>query len=128
MPDPTTPRPVLTIKQDQLDVTPRDEPDPRWSHRDAAGHEHRWHLEGETATLPTCIRVQDAEATEEYPALSHLECRHCGEHVRPGRRAPDCRRYVAGLRRYYIDGRLASEAEVHTLFPEIAAMEDDPDD
>lgn len=101
----------ISVETDQVDVTPSREPDPEWSVLDSAGHEHRWAFDGERADLPTLLLVVDAEATEEYPALTHHECRQCGAIVHPGFRSPQFRRYAAGLTRYYVNGRQVSQQE-----------------
>ena len=91
---------------DLIDVTSLNRPDDRWSFTDTAGHEHFWTFDGTRgpyspmakAELPTLKHVEDAPGDDEYPAMSHYECKECGEHVRP-RSCPDrTRQYIRALR------------------------------
>ena len=69
-----------------FDVTSMSRLDPTWQYVDAAGHVHCWYVDGVPATsytplkqytLPTLVQVTDVEATDEYPGVSHYECRAC---------------------------------------------------
>ena len=69
-----------------IEVTSLNRPDTAWRFIDANGHEHRW-FDGDTPatsdspmrkyTLPTLVRIVDAEGTDEYPEVAHYECRAC---------------------------------------------------
>ena len=91
-----------------FEVTSLNRPDTAWRFVDKAGHEHRWHADGHPAdsynpesrhTLPTLVNVEDAPGGDDYPAVSHYECKQCGEHVRPGTRADDTRQFIRGFSR-----------------------------
>jgi hypothetical protein len=92
---------------DLIDVTSLNRPDEKWVFIDAAGHEHFWTFNGQRgryspeakAETPTLVCIEDVPASDEYPAVSHYECKVCGEIVRP-RTCPDqTRQYIRGLRR-----------------------------
>lgn len=111
---------------DKIDVTRMSRPDTSWHFVDAAGHEHRWYHNGEPAKaydpmhrhdLPTLERVLDPPMideedldTDDYQR-SHLECRICREHIRPGYTSDAYRTYIAGLTRYSINGASVSHEE-----------------
>lgn len=101
---------------DPVEVTSLHRPDTGWVLVDAQGHEHRWYTKGlpatdyrptETYETPTLVDVFDGwgyyEDGERY-AIHHFECRQCGERVEPRYKADDCRQYIPGLRRCFIDG------------------------
>jgi hypothetical protein len=109
--------------QDPIDVTSMHRPDTGWVMVDAHGHEHRWHVDGRPAVsyspsatydVPTLVYVKDGEETDEDGEtyeVGHLECRACGEHVRPGYTADTIRQYIPGLRWYRINGQSVSPEE-----------------
>lgn len=112
------------IERDLMEVTSLRRPDVRWRFVDAQGHEHRWYLEGAPATYyaatchydtPTLIWVKDGEEywedDDEPHDVGHLECKQCGEPVKPGYTADDHKQYVPGLLRCYINGVSVSKEE-----------------
>jgi hypothetical protein len=121
---------AFEIFQDQIEVTMLSRPDEHWRFVDAAGHEHRWYVDGAPVTtysptasheLPTLNHVEDYPATEDYPSVSHYECAQCGEHVRPGYTSDHHRQFVAGLKRCYINGEPVSEEEFRRRGEEVYA-------
>ncbi len=97
----------LRIEMTPIDITSLHEPDPNWSHGDRWGHIHGW-IGG---LVPTLRRVIDVPAGNEYPELSHEECRHCQEVVEPGYRLSPYRRYAPGPKRYYVNDQQVSQKE-----------------
>ena len=108
------------IEQDTIDATPSQEPDPNWQHRDKAGHLHLWRfINGKPDFVSSLKNIQDAAATEDHPAVSHHECRQCGEHVEPGYRSVNTRKEITGLRTYFINDEEVSEKKYKKLFYEV---------
>jgi hypothetical protein len=105
-------------------------PNPHWVYTDPAGHEHRWYVRGIhdryepargynpelTHLLPTTVVVTDIEATDDYPAVTHLECLQCRAHITPGYTSDDDRQYIRGHARYRINGVEATYPEVQAAF------------
>jgi hypothetical protein len=102
---------------DMLDVTSNHRPSIGWCLVDVHGHEHRWYVGDQPATVyrpglkyetPSLVWVKDGEAywedDDEPHAVGHLECRLCGEHIQPGYMADTYRQYMPGLRRFRING------------------------
>lgn len=88
----------FTLRSEPIEVTSNlPEPDPDWRYVDAQGHEHTY-----SDGYPTLVEVEDWPAGVDvdgfdYPAGTRLECRLCGEEVRPGLRGPTgFREYIAG--------------------------------
>ena len=54
-------------------------PDYAWRHLDGEGHIHAW-VDGK---LPSLDHVIDEEGDDDYPGVSHYECKICKEHVEP---------------------------------------------
>lgn len=105
---------------DRIEVTSLHRPNPGWRHVDAAGHEHRWYTGGSPAErydpllrydVPTLVTVVDAEATDDYPGVSHSECRLCRARVWPGYTADFSPQYIPGLRHYRINGERVTPEE-----------------
>jgi hypothetical protein len=77
-----------------------------WKFTDAAGHEH--HCDYDAADrYPTLREVWDGtwwcdDCRDEHED-THLECRQCGEHIRPGMTGPGTK-WVPGLTECLIDG------------------------
>ena len=107
-----------------VDVTSLHRPDTSWQVIDAQGHEHCWYVNGlpagsynpaTTHETPTLVWIKDGEEywedDDEPHAVGHLECRQCGERLRPGYTADAYQVYVPGLRWYRIDGERVTEAE-----------------
>lgn len=108
---------VLEMSCDRIEVTSNHRPDTSWVVTDKVGHEHRWFANGSPASryspmdthdVPTLVWVKDGEeywaGDDEPHDVGHLECRQCGEHIRPRYTADDCRQYVHGLRRCCVNG------------------------
>ena len=107
----------FSIECGMLDVTSLHRPDTSWRVVDAQGHEHRWYVAGLPAggyapdkkhETPTLVDVFDGwgyyEDGERY-AISHQECRQCGEHIKPAFTADTSREFIPGLRRFFINGK-----------------------
>src|SRR5690349_8267011 len=107
-----------------IDVSSSSRPDTSWDVVDAAGHSHRWYVNGEVAqgydhlqsySTPTLRWVKDEtgywEDGESYD-IGHYECRECGERVEDPRYTADSyRRFMPGLASYEIDGRSVSQED-----------------
>lgn len=111
---------VFEVSRDIIDVTMFSRPDTAWTHTDASGHVHRWHVGRKVATsydprlhyhVPNMNRVVDVPATDDEPAQTHYECRKCGEHIRPGYTSDTTRQYVSGIARCAINGQSVSAEE-----------------
>lgn len=92
-------------QQEMIDATPLQEPDPNWLYIDAEGHEHRW-WHDRTPTLQQIIDIPssgDPGEDDWTPAVTHLECIICGEHIEPGWRTPLSRRMIGGLKSYTLE-------------------------
>jgi len=91
---------------EMIEVTSLNRPDTSWRAVDDHGHEHRWYVNGQPAQsyspmnryqLPTLTLVVDYPATDDYPAITHYECKLCGEHIRPGRCADTSPQFIRGF-------------------------------
>lgn len=107
---------------DLIETTGISRPDTSWKFVDSHGHTHTWHqVMGGPYGLqisyytPTLVWVKDGEEWWEYDdephAVGHLECKQCGDHVKPGYCADTNRQYMAGLKHFLIDGESVSEHE-----------------
>ena len=114
---------IFEMSCDLMDVTSLHRPDTDWRFVDARGHEHRWYVDGKPAATyrpsaaletPTLKRVFEKwgyyEDGDRYP-IGHHECKECGEHIEPRYRADDTTQYIAGMRRYRVDGHNVSADE-----------------
>jgi hypothetical protein len=115
------------MERDLIDVTSNHRPDTSWRFTDAKGHEHRWYVGWTPAEsyspmvhyeVPTVVWVSDGtrydEDGEPYE-VGHVECRECGEHVKPGHTADAYEQKVAGLLRCYVDDRPVTREEFERL-------------
>jgi len=113
---------------DQFDVTSLHRPDTRWRFVDAAGHTHRWYMQGQPAEsyrpdakyeTPTLTWVHDGwgyyEDGERY-AIGHHECSECRERIEPHFCADDFRQYLPGPRWFCINGEPVSPEEFQRRF------------
>jgi hypothetical protein len=101
----------LSFQRTVIDVTSAHRPDEAWRFTDAAGHEHRWYLDGQPMTdydhlkkteLPTLEIVRDPDEYDsdgEPYAVYHWECRQCHAVISPGFRADSEERFITGLMR-----------------------------
>ena len=98
--------------------------DPNWRHVDRAGHEHYyeetpsvggWHY----PTLVKCGENEWCPECEEFHEITWLECRVCGEHVRPGSVEQVVQQVLPA--RYFIDDRPVTEAEYRAVFGQLPA-------
>lgn len=64
---------------------------------------------------PTLIWVKDGEEywedDDEPHAVGHLECKQCGDHVKPGYCADSTKQFIKGLEHWRIDGETVSKPE-----------------
>ncbi len=110
--------------RDMIDVTSMNRPDTTWKVVDAAGHEHRWYVDGKPADhydpsasheLPTLVWV--ATGTGCYPdggeyEVGHYECRECGDEIEHLRRTVDSfSQKIPGETHYEIDGEPVTHEE-----------------
>ncbi len=95
--------------------------DANWRFTDAAGHRH--HCEYDAADhYPTLRTVTDrmywCEGCCDEHEDSHLECRQCGEHIRPGITGPGVKQ-IAGPVTYYLDGEPVSTEEADAFMAQL---------
>ena len=111
---------TFEIVTELIDATSICRPDPSWRHIDAAGHEHRYRVNGAPAStydpraryeVPTAERVGTGEYDEDGIEYTRLACRLCGADVQPGTTADGHTVHVAGLRRAFVDGRPVTRDE-----------------
>jgi len=110
---------IFEVTVEPIDVTQLHRPDVGWCFIDAAGHIHEWHILGqliaatrynpnEQYEVPSLIWVKDGEEFwegDDTPHdIGHHECRRCGEHLEPRFTADTHRQYVAGPKRFLING------------------------
>lgn len=105
------------VESTPIEVTSLSRPDSSWSHVDAHGHKHQWHVDltpkgtlpaahydpRRRYSLPTLRRVVTTQGGDDYPDIYHYECLECGDHVEPGSRPDDTSQYITGFQRYYIN-------------------------
>jgi hypothetical protein len=113
-------RGTLEMNREVIPVHYMSDIDPSWTHTDKAGHRH--HCEYDAPDhYPTLILVTDCtywcESCHDEHDDSHLECRQCGEEIRPGMTGPGVR-YIAGLVTYTLDGQEISEERARELIAE----------
>ena len=107
---------TIECHTEMIEATPIQEPDPAWQYIDRKGHTHKWE---KPYAIHTIIMVVDAEETDEYPAVTHYECRKCKERIMPGMRSPGTRQYITGLTHWSIDGEPSTEEEAKALMAHI---------
>jgi hypothetical protein len=121
----STPEGRLEVWTDMVDVSTMSGPDKGWRFTDAHGHEHRY---VEAAwPYPTLTEVIDAtywcaDCHDEHED-AHLECRICGEHIRPGLRGPRTES-VPGRKEWLLDGRPISRERGEALLAEMTREAD----
>ena len=104
----------ISMEQDYAVCDSWSAPNPGWCFADKAGHEHRWAGNDEIGwELPTLRLVVESEATDDYPAVAHYECKQCGQRVEPG--TGERRYYIPTTKRYYINGEPATEEEARAI-------------
>jgi hypothetical protein len=113
---------IFAVFTDRIDATSQSRPDETWRVVDAAGHEHRWHVNGEPMAsystmaryeLPTLELVRTGSwfgDGEEHP-IYEWKCRACGEVVRPGTCADTFQVWVPGVTHFRINGQTVSREE-----------------
>lgn len=107
----------LRVEQEVIEIPYLTTQDEDWRFTDAAGHEHAWH-DSLADHYPTLRWVTDrtywCEGCRDEHEEGHLECRICGEHVRPGITGPGVK-HMSGLTSYYIDGEPVTQAEAEAF-------------
>jgi hypothetical protein len=97
---------VLSITTEMVRVDYLTDMDANWKFTDAAGHGHWCDYDG-VLHYPTLHEVSDGTwwcgSCRDEHEDTHLECRACGETVRPGVTGPGTK-WLPGLRDYWIDG------------------------
>lgn len=113
-----------------IEVTSMSRPDVQWRYIDKAGHLHRWFYSGimtnryDTYRLDqayyagTLVKIIDAEATEDEPAIWHYECPICGEVIWPGTCADQYQQFIPGIRRFWVDDVPVSEEQFKAFMRE----------
>jgi len=100
--------------QEMIETTTRSKPDPYWVFVDKAGHEHRWIVDepDHHYNLPSLVSVNSepywCDLCEDEHSDSHFECKICREIITPGMKANNTSEFVAGLKRYLINGQSVS--------------------
>jgi hypothetical protein len=84
---------VPQFTNDVIEVTSLNMPDETWEYKDKKGHWHKF----SNGKLPSLKLVVDSPDTEEYPPITHYECRLCGESVFPRYKSSTNRQFVSGL-------------------------------
>jgi hypothetical protein len=116
----TGPRGELVIEREVIPVHYLSDINADWEFTDAAGHRH--HCAYKAADhYPTLIRVTYetywcGECDDEHE-LAHLECRQCGEVIRPGTTGPGTK-YIPGLLTCTLDGELITQEQAMALAAE----------
>lgn len=124
---------TFEVDRCMVEATSNHRPDTSWVFIDAAGHEHRWFLNGQPATTysplehydtPSLITIKDGvgywDDGEPYDIV-HRECRKCGEIIEPAYTADTSRVMVPGIARYYINGESVSESAFKQRVEGVAA-------
>jgi hypothetical protein len=97
---------VLSITTEQVRVDYLTDMDANWKFTDAAGHAHHCDYDG-VPCYPTLHEVSDGTwwcgSCHDEHEDTHLECRACGETIRPGVTGPGTK-WLTGRRGYCIDG------------------------
>jgi hypothetical protein len=111
---------VLEVEREVIPVHYLSDIDAGWRFTDAAGHEH--HCEYEAPDhYPTLVRVTDetywCDTCGDEHELDHLECRQCGERIRPGTTGPGTK-FIQGLITYTLDGEPITEERARELIAE----------
>jgi hypothetical protein len=134
-----TPAGELLIERDLAEVNVSSRmADETWHGVDSNGHEHRYADErdpgvGRGSHYPTLIWVPgpsyycpDCRDEHEDYAVSHYECRLCGEAVEPGAREPRNPEAMVLTRvSAYLGGQLITKERAETMLSEIFTAERD---
>ena len=114
---------VLDISRDVIDVTPIEEPDPRWKFTDSKGHRHKWEIINsgsykEVSSVPTCSAKTIVVGM--YPDGSdrteiEYRCLKCNEVIDPRWKGVTFRRFAPGVTSAYLDGVMLSESEAKAV-------------
>jgi hypothetical protein len=107
----------LVMEREVIPVNYLSDIDADWRFTDAAGHEH--HCEYEAADpYPTLRRVVYetywCDTCEDEHELERLECRLCGEKVRPGTTGPGTR-FIQGVLTCTFNGEPVTEERAREL-------------
>ena len=109
------------VQADTIEVTPMREPDRKWRHTDAAGHEHKWRMfEHGQAAIETC-KIEDYLNEDGKLALRYV-CAECGEVISPKYVAPCFRSFVLGAYHASINGVEVTRIEGELALIVLAAM------
>jgi hypothetical protein len=117
------PRGELIIEREVIPVHYLSDIDAGWTFTDGHGHAH--HCEYEAADhYPTLTLVTDgtywcADCEDEHE-LSHLECRQCGEEIRPGITGPGVK-YIQGAVTCTFNGEPVTQEQARQIAAELAA-------
>jgi hypothetical protein len=106
---------VLSITTEMVRVDYMTDMDANWKFTDAAGHAHYCDYDA-AVHYPTLREVSDGTwwcgSCRDEHEDTHLECRACGEPVKPGMTGPGTK-WLPGPRYYWIDGVPATPEQAH---------------
>lgn len=125
----------LAVEHSQIDVTTEKEPDPDWTHTDAAGHFHAYSLDGGKATLPTldpklidvpCTGECGSDGPCEGYTITEYRCKICGEKTEPQWRYTSGQKYIPGRKswRVSVTGRYEDLEPKDRALVSVAIYED----
>lgn len=105
---------VLTVTREVIRVDYLSDADAGWAFTDTAGHAHHCDYDA-VDRYPTLRTVSEGpywctDCRDEHED-THLECRRCGEVIRPGMTGPGTK-WLPGLTEYLIDGVPVSQEQV----------------
>ena len=111
------PQGTLSIEREIIPVHYLSDIDANWRYTDAHGHEHYCDY-GAADHYPTLREVLDetywcGDCGDEHE-LSHLECRQCGEKIRPGTTGPGVT-YIPGMITYTFNGEIITPERAQQL-------------
>lgn len=116
----------IDVSVDWIDVTSeRATPNERWTHTDAAGHEHRYERGYPTLRLVVdashwCDGTEGLYNHDPHEAVdeSHYECLRCGETIEPAMDPPYTPKRVRGATTATIEARVTPGETVRALLLE----------
>jgi hypothetical protein len=118
---------VLSITAERIRVDYMTDMDADWKFTDAAGHGHWCDYDG-ALHYPTLREVSDGtwwcEDCQDEHENTHLECRWCGETIRPGITGPGTR-WLPGRQEYWIDGLPVTPAQAHEFLEQVRRLTGD---
>lgn len=117
---------ILEMQRTMMEVTSISRPDIDWRYADPSGHQHAWHVVGETLPaenynaskcyiVPSVEFIKTGESCFEDSdvpySIGELRCKQCAAVVVPGQCPDDTQQFIEGITYYRIDGRGVSKEE-----------------